>query len=236
MYMMAHRGISGHRPENTMASFREAVKQKVDCIELDVRLTKDGVPVVCHDATIRRTSNGKGFIHQLTLKELKKYDFGSWFSEEYKGERIPTFEEVLELVKDESINLNIETKNGPVIPEDLEAKTLDLVYRYHMQERVMYSSFDHFSLKRLYKLDSSAKVGFVFHMNLINLFDYIENTGVPTFSIHPNHFYITDEMIQEAHKRGIKVNAYTVNNRGWADKYRHMGVDGLITNYPAEMK
>lgn len=236
MYIMAHRGDSGHCPENTMAAFRGAIAAKADCIELDVRLSKDGVPVICHDATIKRTSNGTDYIHALTVDELKSYDFGSKFSSECQGERIPTFEEVLQLVQHEEINLNIETKNGPEMPANLEVNTLELVYKYHMQDRVMYSSFDHFSLKRLYELDQSAKIGFIFHMNLINLFDYMENTGVPVFSMHPNHFYITEEMITEAHRRGMKVNAYTVNNRQWAEHYRDMGVDGLITNFPAEMR
>ncbi|MDY0394023.1 glycerophosphodiester phosphodiesterase [Virgibacillus halophilus] len=236
MDIMAHRGNSAYCPENTMASFRGAVEAAADFIELDVRLSKDGIPVVCHDATIKRTSNGKAFIHELTVDELKKYDFGSWFSSDFKGERIPTFEEVLQLVQHEPIRLNIETKNGPDMPMNLEVNTLELVYKYNMQDRVMYSSFDHFSLKRLYELDQSAKIGFIFHMNLINLFDYIANTGVPTYSIHPNHFYITEDMITKAHQRGIKVNAYTVNNRQWAEQYRNMGVDGLITNFPAEMK
>jgi|SRR5699024_3302501 len=232
MYIMAHRGASGFAPENTMAAFKIALKKQVDCIELDVRLTKDEVPVVIHDAHIYRTSNGgKQYIHELTLEELKKYDFGSWYGKgEFSNERIPLLEEVLELVEDENVDLNIEIKNGPIIPDNLEEKVLNLVNKYNLQDRSMYSSFDHKSLKKIYEMDNNNKVGLIFHMNLINLFEYIENTGIDAFSIHPNFFYVTKDMIKEAHKRNIKLNIYTLDDMELVEKYTEMGVDGLITN------
>lgn len=231
MFIMAHRGASGFAPENTMAAFKKALESDADCIELDVRLTKDGVPVVIHDSHIKRTSNGgKQFIHDLTLAELKTYDFGAWFSPEYTGERIPTLEEVLQLIQSCEMQLNIEIKNGPIIPDDLEEKVLDLVYKYNVNHRVMYSSFDHMRLQKIYALDRTAKIGLVFHINLINLFSYVDRIGIDVFSIHPNYFYITSDMVQQAHNRGIKVNTYTLDDPAWAKKYKDMGVDGLITN------
>lgn len=236
MNIIAHRGASTYAPENTLAAFQKALDQEVDGIELDVRLTKDNVPVICHDATVNRTSNGKGFIHNMTVDQLKKFDFGLSFSKKFKGERIPTLEEALTLIGDAPITLHIEIKNGPVIPENLEQKIVEFVYEYGFEDRVVYSSFDHHSLQRLTEIDPRANIGLLFHINLIHLFDYVENTGLRVHSIHPNHFYVTEEMIEEAYKRNIEVNVYTVNNKAMALNYKKMGIDGLITNNPLVLK
>src|SRR5699024_8180231 len=135
-----------YAPENTIAAFQKAIEFGADCIELDVRLSKDNVPVISHDASINRTSNGKGYVHNFTVDELKSFDFGSWFSDDYIGESIPTLEEVLDLVKFHSIDLNIELKNGPIIPKDLELNVLKLINHYKLENRTLFSSFDHTSL------------------------------------------------------------------------------------------
>lgn len=232
MKIIAHRGASTYAPENTLAAFKKALEQQADGIELDVRLSKDNVPVICHDATINRTSSGKGYIHKKTVSELKKHDFGSYFHKKFKDEKIPTLEEVLQLIGDAEITLNIELKNGPIIPLHLEREVLNLVYKYNFQNRVIYSSFDHISLQRLAQLDPNAKIGLIFHMNLIHLFDYVAHTGMNIHSIHPNHFYVNEEMLHMAKSRSLEVNIYTVNNRKMALSYKEMGVDGLITNDP----
>lgn len=236
MDIIAHRGASTYRPENTLAAFQKALELGVNAIELDVRLSKDDIPVVCHDSTINRTSNGKGYVHRMPLHKLKKYDFGSHFNKKYKKEKIPTLEEVLQLVGSHSVLLHIELKNGPNIPENFESNVLEVIYRYNFQKRVVYSSFDHLSLERLSTIDPQAKIGLLFHINLIHLFDYIDNTGLSVHSIHPNHFYVTKEIIEEAQQRHIEVNIYTVNNRKWALNYKRMGVNGLITNDPLIIK
>lgn len=228
---MAHRGYSGFYPENTLIAFKEAIKESYDYLELDVRLSKDEVPIIIHDATINRTSNGgKQFVHDLTLEQLKSYDYGSWFDEKFSGETIPTLEELFQLVEKENIKLNVELKNGPIIPENLEEKVLDLVYKYNLQNRVLFSSFDHQSLLRLYELDKTIKAGLVFHVNLIDMYNYVDSLEMKVYSIHPNYFYITEEMVSEAHKRGIKVNAYTVDDVQLAKHLKNLKVDGLITN------
>src|SRR5690625_1827116 len=138
-----------YAPENTLASFQKAIELGADAIELDVRLTKDNIPVIIHDQTINRTSNGKGFVHNLTLNEIKTYDFGSHFSQQFENEPIPTLQEVLELIKNYPIKLHIELKNGPIIPENLEAIVLNLISHYGLEDRTTFSSFDHQSLFRL---------------------------------------------------------------------------------------
>jgi glycerophosphoryl diester phosphodiesterase len=236
MIIWAHRGASNDSPENTMASFNAAMEQQCDGIELDVRLTKDGIPVVIHDATVNRTSNQKGYIHEFTLKELREYDFGSWFSNDFKYERIPTLQEVLELLQNKDVMLNIELKNGPVIPDGLEKNVLELIDQYEMNDRVIISSFDHISLMRVRDLDSKIKIGVILHLNLINLFEYIKHSGVNPYSIHPNFYYVTDEMVKEAHVNGIKVFPYTINDVSTLKKYQRIGIDGVITNNPQELK
>src|SRR5699024_4175305 len=132
MFIMAHRGASGFAPENTMAAFKKALEADADCIELDVRLTKDGAPVVIHDSLINQTSNGgQAFVHNWQLAELATSDFGAWLSPEYAGEFIATLEEVLQLIQSSEMQVHIEIKDGPIIPDDLEERVLDLLYEYN---------------------------------------------------------------------------------------------------------
>lgn len=232
MHIIAHRGASMYAPENTLAAFKKAIEFGAHAIELDVRLTKDNIPVVIHDATINRTSNGKGFVHNLTLNELKTYDFGSHFSNEFKNERIPTLQEVLMLISDYPIKLNIELKNGPTIPKNLELNVYKLVEQFNLENKVLFSSFDHESLYRLSLINHHLHFALIFHINLVNLFSYIDQMPFPITSIHPHHFYITKEMINQAHNRNITINNYTVNDKDLAIYYRELGIDGLITNDP----
>ncbi|MGL4971324.1 MAG: glycerophosphodiester phosphodiesterase family protein, partial [Cetobacterium sp.] len=109
MYILAHRGASGTAPENTIAAFKKAIIDGCDGFEFDVQQTKDGKLVVFHDWTLERTSNGKGYVREHTLDELKELDAGSWFGEEFKGEKIPTLEETLDLIPDNML-INIELK------------------------------------------------------------------------------------------------------------------------------
>src|SRR5690625_7029724 len=103
-------------------------------------------------------------------------------------------------------------KNGPVIPDNLEEKVLELVHKYNLQERVIFSAFDHRVLEKLYRLDNNIKAAFIFHVNLIDPLKYIDSLDMKAFSIHPNCFYITKEMFKEAHRHDIKVNDYNVDN------------------------
>src|SRR5699024_11490475 len=104
------------------------------------------------------------------------------------------------------MQLNIEIKNGPIIPDDLEEKVLDLVYKYNVNHRVMYSSFDHMRLQKIYALDRTAKIGLVFHINLINLFSYVDRIGIDVFSIHQIYLYITIDIVLKDHNIGINYN------------------------------
>ncbi len=232
MKIIAHRGASDYQTENTLAAFEDALQMKADGIELDVRLTKDGIPVISHDATINRLSNGKGYIHHMTLHELKQFRFGHKAFSRGKYAEIATLEEVFHLIGDHQLDVHIELKNGPVIPEDLEEKVLQLSHFYQMEDRVIYSSFDHQSLERIATLKPDAKIGLLFYGRLLHLFDYVDHIGIDVQSIHPNYYYVNEEMITKAHERGLHVNPYTVNDVKTAEKLQTMGVDGIITNDP----
>ena len=145
-WVVAHRGYSGRYPENTASAFEAAIRTGADMIELDVCLTKDRIPVVIHDQTLERTTEGHGLVSEFALSEIKKLDAGSWFSPEFKGESIPTLEEVLLQIRGK-ISINIEIKpecfesSGPA--DAIEKQICILVEKFGINESVLISSFEH---------------------------------------------------------------------------------------------
>ncbi len=226
----AHRGASAYAPENTGAAFRKALEMKAGGIEIDVHLSKDGRVVVCHDEKVDRVSNGSGNIRDLTLQELKALDFGSWFSDEFKDERIVTLEELMEMLKDWDGILNVELKQGPMQYEGLEAKVVDILYRFNAIENTIISSFNHYSLRTVKGIDPSLKIGLLYASGLVEPWKYAKYVGAE--AIHPVFYSLVPSIIYECKKNGIIVNAWT------ADKPEHIkalalgGVDGIITNVP----
>ena len=157
----AHRGASGYAPENTMEAFRLADEMKADGIELDVQLTKDGEVVVLHDEVIDRVSNGRGYVRDYTLEEVKKFTFCNTHPE-YKEATIPTLKEVLAYIKTTSMTINIELKTGVFFYDGLAEKTLALVKDAGMEDRVIYSSFNHYTIRDIQKLNPQAKTGLLY--------------------------------------------------------------------------
>ena len=154
--IFAHRGASAYAPENTMEAFHLAAKQGADGIELDVHVTKDGEVVVTHDEKIDRVSNGSGFVKDMTLRELKRLSFHNHM-ESYVGAGIPTLREVLEFVKTTTMAVNIELKTGLYWYPNIEEKTVALVHELGMQDRIIYSSFNHHSIAKLKEIDSCCR-------------------------------------------------------------------------------
>lgn len=162
--ILGHRGSKGTAPENTLISFKKALLTGCDGLELDVHLSKDGIPVVIHDETVDRTTNAKGLVSSFTLKELKQMDAGKWFNRTFQGEKIPTLEEVLVLLSEENFTglLNIELKTDRIPYENIEATVLNLVKTFQPAYKVVYSSFNYETLERLTAQD--AKAAFVFYL------------------------------------------------------------------------
>lgn len=219
-----HRGIPSRAPENTMAGFRLALEIGVEGLEIDVHLTKDGVPVVCHDASVDRTTDGTGLIQDYTFDELRKLDAGSWMSDKFRGERIPALAEVLELLQGTDILLNIELKYG----EGLEEKVNELIRRYDMAQRVIISSFDHYRLVRMSEIGPDLHTGILYQGALYRPWEYAKMVGA--VALHPYFRTLTPEVVVGAKQAGIIINTWTVNEPEDIKYMAELGVDAIITD------
>lgn len=228
--IFAHRGASGYAPENTLEAFRLAMEQGADGMELDVHLTKDGEVVVIHDETLDRTSNGHGNVRDYTLEELKKFSFHNHM-EKYQGVQIPTLKEALNLVKNSRIKVNIELKTGIYWYEGIEEKTMDIVKTIGMEDRVIYSSFNHYSIQKVLEQNSDAETAYLFSDVPLNMEKYAKDTGVK--GLHPAVYHLKmADFLETYMKSGLKVRVWTVNNKEDMKMFIDAGVDAIITNYP----
>lgn len=226
----AHRGASGYAPENTLAAFQKAVDLGADGVELDIQLTKDDQIVVIHDETIDRTSDGKGWVKDYTLEELRAFNYNRT-KPEYKHADIPTMREVFELLKPTGLFINIEIKTGMVFYEKIEEKILALAKEMGMENRVCYSSFNHYTVTRIHELKPDAEVGFLYADGPIDMPSYGVKHGVN--ALHPALYNLQyDGFVKECKEKGLKLNVWTVNERPYMEMCCQYGVDAIITNYP----
>ena len=226
----AHRGASGYAPENTLAAFQKAVDLDADGVELDIQLTKDDQIVVIHDETIDRTSDGKGWVKDYTLEELRAFNYNRT-KPEYKHADIPTMREVFELLKPTGLFINIGIKTGVVFYEKIEEKILALTKEMGMEDRVCYSSFNHYTVTRIHELKPDAEVGFLYADGPIDMPSYGVKHGVN--ALHPALYNLQyDGFVKECKEKGLKLNVWTVNERPYMEMCCQYGVDAIITNYP----
>jgi glycerophosphoryl diester phosphodiesterase len=229
--IIGHKGTSAYAPENTLASIRKAVDMGVKCIEIDVQLTIDKEVVVIHDYTLDRTTNGKGWIKEKTLEEIKTHSAGSWFGTEFIEEKVPTLAEVVKVLP-KDVWLNIEIKSIARERGDIEERILAIVKAHDILDRVIISSFDHVSLLKFRGLDQDIKIGLLVYAYWIQPWEMIEQSGIIPYSIHPAIEYLDEAFVAEGKKRGYKVFPYTVNTK---DEYLYamkLGVDGVFSDYP----
>jgi glycerophosphoryl diester phosphodiesterase len=227
----AHRGSLTEAPENTIPAIKSALDRGAKAIEIDVQLCKDGQLVVWHDEHLGRIGNGaeNPLIRNLTLKEIKRFDAGSWFSPDFKGTTVSTLEEILKVIPDH-VFLNIEIKN-PLVPyEGIEQKTLASIEQNRSFDKVIVSSFDHEALRRFYKLERNLKLGMLFRDRLISPWSYVKNCGFPIYSVHPHYNLLTQDLIHEFKNKGYKIYPYTVDDENTVDRLLHAGIDGVFTN------
>ena len=230
----AHRGASGYAPENTLPAFKMAADMGADGVELDVQLTKDDVLVVCHDESINRTSNATGLIRNYTLEELRKFDFCNK-NLSYKGTVIPTMEEVFDLLAPTGLTINIELKTGIYFYPGIEEKIVRLTREKNWQDRVIYSSFNHYSIIKVKELDPDAKVGFLYADGPLNMPGYAAENGVN--ALHPAFYNLQyPDFMADCNMFDIDVNVWTVNSDADLIKCREIGVNAVITNYPQKAK
>lgn len=231
MKVFAHRGDSGNYPENTMLAFRKAAETGCYGIELDVQLTKDGQAVIIHDESINRTTNGKGLVKDYTLDELKTWNAAMIQGGRHGFEPIPTLEEYCRWVKELDLVTNIEIKSGVYYYEELEEKTLELVRKYGLEKKVIFSSFNHSSISLLENLAPEIPCGaLVEHQGLGNAGYYCKKHGF--FYYHPGFRGVTEDVVKNCRQHGVGVNVWTVNDLWTLEKLWIWGCDSVITNYP----
>ena len=230
MLNFAHRGASKYFPENTILAFKEAIKANANGIELDVHKTKDNILVVIHDEDIQRTFKGKGLVKDMTLKELRSFKCRNINFEENLECRLPTLEDVLELIKDTNIILNIEIKTDKIHYEGIEKDVIDMINKYKLKERVIISSFNHGSIKICREIDDKIEIGLLYEKPIEDVVKYAKVLGVD--AIHPDLRLVSEKLIIEAKENNIKVNVYTVNYPEYMKILIKAGVNGIITDYP----
>lgn len=233
MEIYAHRGSSGTHPENTIAAFKEAARLPITGVEFDVHLTKDLQLVVIHDESIDRTSNGHGYIKDLTLEELRKYDFGSWFSEDFKGERIPTLEEVLRIFLKTNHHINIELKSDVFQYTELEEFVLALVLSLRLEKRTIISSFNHEAIRKVKSLKPKMETALLFMETLVEPLDYMRN--VPADALHLFLPAAVRPFAKEVVEEGCTVRVFTVNKKEYVETLKEVGVQSIFTDFPEEM-
>lgn len=228
--IFAHRGFRGKFPENTMLAFREAEKAGADGIELDVRLTKDGEVVIIHDATVDRTTEGKGAVSSLTLSELKTLNAGARFQKSRFREKIPTLDEFLQWMKPTRLICNIELKTETVNEHILEERVLALIRRYGLDDRIILSSFNHYSLVYCFRSAPHIETAVLYSEGLYMPWVYAES--IRAKAIHPYYKVAPVELVHLSEQYGIRVRPFTVNEPEIMKKYFEAGTTAIITDHP----
>jgi len=233
--VIAHRGASAYAPENTMPAFEKAVEMEAEMIELDVLLSKDGVPVVFHDAKLNKKSTGKGLVSDYTLAELKKLDAGSWFSKDFTGTRIPTLDEVLAYAAGK-ISVNIEIKTEAVAENKnsgVEEKSIALVRKYGMEDHVIFSSFDYRAVKRLKEFAPEIPAALLYEEKQSAGMSPVELTAkFKTDAFNCSYRQLSAKWMKSLLEANIPVFVYTVNDEKRMKKLITRGVTGIFSDKP----
>ena len=224
-FCFGHRGAAGHEPENTLRSFKKALSLGVEMVEMDIWTCKTGELVVMHDNTVNRTTNGKGYVWDLSFEDLRALNAG-------KGEKIPLLYEVLDLLgKEGKVNLELKGE-GTARPmaKLLERYAAEKQYNYH---NFYISSFNHYLLKEartLFPKDCGIRICPLICGIPIKYAEFAECLGA--YSVNIAAEFANEDFVKDAHGRGMKVFAYVVNDIAELARMRSMGVDGIFTDYP----
>jgi glycerophosphoryl diester phosphodiesterase len=230
--IFAHRGASAHAPENTLSAFELAIRQGADAIELDAKLSADSQVVVIHDQTVDRTTEGSGKVRELTLAQLRKLDAGSHFDIAFRRELIPTLDEVFQLVG-HAIYINVELTNYASPTDVLPYKVSELVGKYGLEKRVMFSSFNPLALIRIQRLLPNIPAGLLALPGWDGAWarSWI-GTFIPHQSLHPEVRDVRPSLVKRVHRNGRKIFVYTVNEGEKMRRLFSLNVDGIFTDDP----
>lgn len=250
--IIGHRGASAVAPENTLASFARAFRDGADGIELDVRLARDGVPVVIHDATVPHTGLRKRRVARTPSEKLRQFDVGSWFNRayrrlarlEYTRQTIPTLDDVFRLLANQPSNeliVYVELKAGRARKknDELAAAVVELVARHQLQSRVVVISFNLPTVAKIKELDSSIRTGALFGprqralKSTRQIIAAAIASGANEVLLH--HRIATKRIIDSAHELRLETAVWTVDDPRWLARARSLQISAIITNHPAKM-
>jgi glycerophosphoryl diester phosphodiesterase len=226
--VIAHRGASGNAPENTLAAFRKAVALGATFIETDLQLSRDARFVAIHDATVNRTTNGQGAVHDMTLTDLRKLDAGSWFGSEFAGERIPTLEEILEFSKKNDVVFYLEIKPGAAWGG--EHALVGALRESGEIPRAVVISFDATIVLNLRKIEPTLMTGLLYDGQIENPLDKAVEIGARQVAVRGD--LVTPALIAQAKKKDLQVVCWTVNHPAHMRMLAAAGVDGIMSDYP----
>lgn len=228
--IIAHRGASKLAPENTMPAFELAYELGAEGIETDVQLTKDNVPILMHDEHVKRTTNGIGYIKDLTLNELKELDAGAWFSPKYAGTKIVTLDEFLNWVLLKPLYLNIELKNNKIDYRNLETIVYNKIKNNQLLHRTTLSTFNPSSVKRLSKQTKDVEIAFLTSRRKRYLTEFAKSIGAN--ALHVKYRLLNQMLVDACHKQNLTIRSYTINQPRHMLKTFALGCDGIFTDVP----
>lgn len=232
--VIAHRGFRSQYPENTLAAFDAALAAGARIIELDVTLSRDRKLVVIHDDTIDRTTSGTGIVKDWSLEQLKNLDAGSWFDPRFNMERVPTLEEVVDMVDGRGA-INIEIKQSAYEsvepPDGIEKQVLDLIDRKNIENQVLVSSFAAEVLFRIRRYDHRIPLSFLtevpYNDTILSILREID-----AYSWNPDYRTVLHAHIQKIHYAGFRVMPFTINSKAVALRLMEAGISGFFTDDP----
>jgi len=225
---IAHRGASGHAPENTLAAFRKAVAMGAAFIETDLQLSRDARLVAIHDDTVNRTTNGQGGVHDLTLAELRRLDAGSWFGSEFAGERIPTVEEILEFARKHDVVFYLELK--PAGSWGGEHALVSALRESKEIARSAVISFDPAIILNIRNLEPTLMTGLLYEGQLPDPIAKAVEIGARQLAVRGD--LVTPRLLKEAREKDLQVICWTVNHPAHMRLLAEAGVNGIMSDYP----
>jgi len=228
MLVIGHRGASGHAPENTLAAFRKAVALGATFIETDLHLSRDAHFVAIHDATVNRTTNGKGAVHDLTLAQLRNLDAGSWFGSEFAGERIPTLEEILQFSKKNDVVFYLELKPGGFWGG--EHALISALRDSEELARAVVISFDAALVLRLREIEPTLMTGLLYDGQFENPAGKAVEVGARQLVARGD--LVTPALLEQARKKDLQMVCWTVNHPAHMRLLIEAGVHGIMSDYP----
>lgn len=228
MWVVGHRGASGHAPENTLAAFRRAVELGATFIETDLQLSRDSRLVAIHDDTLDRTTNGRGPVHALTLAALRELDAGSWFGPQFAGEKIPTLDEILRFSQEHDVVFYLELKAAGAW--GLEHALVGALRELEGAPRAVVLSFDPGRLAVVRRLEPTVMTGYLFSWSPADPVKRALEVGARQLA--PRGDLVTPELVGQARRADLQVVTWTVNEPAHMRALAAAGVDGIMTDYP----